>query len=180
MWSAMQIASIIRIGLDAWVANSIRPVNTFKESIMGQGTESCGGYDVDYDPYEEGLEAGIWTQRDGSTISVGDMSLRHLENAKRIAASMAECSSFSGDADMWLEWVEVFERAIDFKPKPVAKYIAPSAVAPTRGAKTLMRCHCGTEYQARTADIKRGWALSCSKRCASIRREFGRPAATIA
>lgn len=147
---------------------------------MGQGSDSCGGYEVDYCPYEEGLGACLWTQRDGSKISVGDMSLRHLENAKRIAENRAECANFSGDADMWLEWVEVFERAIEYKPKHVARYVSPSAVAPTRGTKSIMVCHCGVRYEARTADIKRGWGLSCSKRCASIRREFGRPAATSA
>lgn len=36
---------------------------------MGQGTESCGGYDVDYDEYEEGLIRGIWTQRKGGKFT---------------------------------------------------------------------------------------------------------------
>lgn len=40
-----------------------------------------------------------------------------------------------------------------------------------------MKCHCGEEYKAREADLKRGWARSCSKSCAAIRRDFGRPAA---
>lgn len=46
-----------------------------------------------------------------------------------------------------------------------------------RGKTEMMLCSCGQRYMARTADLKRGWALSCSKRCAAIRREFGRPAA---
>lgn len=37
-----------------------------------------------------------------------------------------------------------------------------------------MQCHCGLIYQARSADLKRGWGLSCSKSCAAIRRDFGR------
>ena len=37
-------------------------------------------------------------------------------------------------------------------------------------AKVKMKCHCGTEYEAREADINRGWALSCSKSCAALRR----------
>jgi len=40
-----------------------------------------------------------------------------------------------------------------------------------------MRCWCGTEYKAKTADLNRGWGLSCSKHCAAVRRDFGRPAA---
>ena len=40
---------------------------------------------------------------------------------------------------------------------------------------TRLVCFCGEEYVARDADIKRGWGKTCSKRCAAIKREFGRP-----
>ena len=43
----------------------------------------------------------------------------------------------------------------------------------------LMTCHCGVEYEAKGADLGRGWGFSCSKRCSAIRREFGRPKAEI-
>lgn len=33
-----------------------------------------------------------------------------------------------------------------------------------------MVCRCGSKYQAREADVKRGWGKSCSKSCASMRR----------
>ena len=33
-----------------------------------------------------------------------------------------------------------------------------------------MTCQCGKTYQAREADVKRGWGKSCSKRCAAITR----------
>lgn len=42
---------------------------------------------------------------------------------------------------------------------------------------TLMICHCGVEYDAREADLKRGWGYSCSKSCAAKRRDFGAPKA---
>ena len=32
-------------------------------------------------------------------------------------------------------------------------------------------CHCGKKYKAREADLKRGWARSCSKSCAAWLRE---------
>lgn len=48
-----------------------------------------------------------------------------------------------------------------------------------RGIKVDMLCICGTEYQARKADLLRGWALSCSKSCAARGREFGLPSAKI-
>jgi hypothetical protein len=44
-------------------------------------------------------------------------------------------------------------------------------------AKVELVCHCGQHYFAREADIKRGWGLSCSKSCAAIRRDYGRPTA---
>ena len=36
-----------------------------------------------------------------------------------------------------------------------------------------MICRCGDEYEAREADIARGWAMSCSKSCAAKKRAFG-------
>lgn len=32
-------------------------------------------------------------------------------------------------------------------------------------------CACGKEFQAKKADVARGWAKSCSKSCAASRRE---------
>ena len=46
------------------------------------------------------------------------------------------------------------------------------------GITQTMKCHCGNLYEARTADLKRGWALSCSKSCAATRRSYGKPKAT--
>lgn len=146
---------------------------------MGQGTESCGGYDVDYDEYEE-CQDGYWIQRDGSQIAVSDMAVSHLRGALRIVEGMAKTSNFTGDAERWEDWAEGFRNEIHRRgeeERPEAVYVGPEFVKPTRGIKTQMICHCGTEYSARNADLKRGWAKSCSKRCASIRREFGRPAA---
>ena len=31
-------------------------------------------------------------------------------------------------------------------------------------------CRCGKKYMARTVDIRRGWGMSCSKRCAAKKR----------
>jgi len=32
-------------------------------------------------------------------------------------------------------------------------------------------CHCGKKFQAKEADVKRGWAKCCSKACAARMRE---------
>jgi hypothetical protein len=147
---------------------------------MGQGTESCQGYEVDYDEYEE-CPDGYWIQKDGSTIAIESMSVTHMRNARRLCLARAQTANFTGDADSWQDWADAFENAIEARGEsasaPPAVYVSPAMVKPTRGAKAKMKCHCGVEYEAREADIKRGWGLSCSKRCSSIRREFGRPKA---
>ena len=44
-------------------------------------------------------------------------------------------------------------------------------------AKVEMICHCGAHYEAREADLRRGWGYSCDKSCAAKRRDFGAPKA---
>lgn len=34
--------------------------------------------------------------------------------------------------------------------------------------------NCGTEYEAKPDDVKRGWGLTCSKKCAAEKREKSR------
>ena len=43
-----------------------------------------------------------------------------------------------------------------------------------------MICHCGGRYDAREADLARGWGLSCSKSCAAKRKTHGLKAAIYA
>lgn len=149
---------------------------------MGQGTESCRGYDHDYNPYEYGVSFGDWTQRDGSKINVSKMTVKHLHGARAVAKRSALNSTFSCDIELWESWVEIFDRELsnrDNRSREPVKVLdgAPKKPSKPRGAMVAMICHCGKEYSARQADLSRGWALSCSKRCASIRREYGKPAA---
>jgi hypothetical protein len=44
-------------------------------------------------------------------------------------------------------------------------------------ATVEMICHCGKHYDAREADLKRGWGYSCDKSCAAKRRDFSLPRA---
>lgn len=153
---------------------------------MGQGTESCGGYEEEYDPYYEELRSSDprWTTRDGESVPVSKMTTKHLHGARQVALRASSRASFTSDSDTFDGWVELFDREIARRgvvvgrvaAMPIAQ-AAPKAPAPLRGVKVWMVCHCGVEYQAREADLERGWGLSCSKRCAAIRREFGRPAA---
>jgi hypothetical protein len=159
---------------------------------MGQGTESCGGYEIHYDPLEEGLEKGLWEMANGSSISVSDMTIRHLKNTIRHCRNKARTASFSCDADTYHDWINVLEdelynktcdnlRSLNDNESKITKKIKKSKtltkingiIKPTQ---QKMKCFCGNEYVAKKADLKRGWGKSCSKSCAAIRREFGRPA----
>lgn len=135
--------------------------------------------DCGYDPsdeYEEGLAFGKWIQKCGTPIYVHEMTLSHLKGAKRIAERAADYANFSNVEEMWNEWVQVFDDEISRRPAPVRKP-ATAPKAPPRGAMQQMKCFCGIVYPARKADLKRGWGLTCSKSCAAIRRDYGRPAA---
>ncbi|AUR95673.1 hypothetical protein NVP1210O_51 [Vibrio phage 1.210.O._10N.222.52.C2] len=148
---------------------------------MGQGTESCGGYEIDYDEYEEGLGFGDWTQKNGLSINVSDMTLSHLKGARRIAERAGRAANFSCDAEKWEAWVDVFDDEIYRKSKAAVRKKAGSAPAsPPRGKTASLRCACGKVYTPRVADLKRGWGKSCGKRCASIKREYGRSDAVCA
>lgn len=143
---------------------------------MGQGSDSCGGYEVDFDPYEEGMEAGVWTTKDNTEIHITKMSLQHLHGARRVAYRAQMEANFTDTAEKWEQWVEMFDEEISRRPPaPLKAVTAPKA--PPRGTMVAMICHCKQEYNAREADLKRGYGFSCSKSCAAIRREFGRPKA---
>jgi hypothetical protein len=105
------------------------------------------------------------------------MTLKHLKGARYVAARAAQRASFSSDSDVFTDWVKLFDYEISKREKTTQKPTIKTPVTEVRGKMVAMICHCGEEYSARVADIKRGWGLSCSKRCAAIRREFGRPPA---
>lgn len=143
---------------------------------MGQGTESCGGYDVDYDEYDDALAGDYWIQRDGSRIRISDMSDRHLRNTARICHNLACRATFESEANKWLAWAEIMSDELASRVASPEKSKAANPPAPVRGAKAQMVCHCGKPYEAREADLKRGWGLSCSKSCAASRKTFRLPA----
>lgn len=149
---------------------------------MGQGTDSCGGYDVDYDEYEEAGIDGYWIQRNGARIKIADMTISHLRNTLRICRDLAASANFTSEREKWESWVECFEDEISTRersaPKSTTVLKAVAPAKPQRGTKVRMKCFCGQEYDARQADLNRGWGLTCSKSCAAIRRDFGRPKAT--
>lgn len=76
---------------------------------MGQGTESCGGYDIEYDPYEEDLADGYWHMKNGRRIHITKMASSHIRNARRLAERAAVCANFSCEEDKWNAWVEAFD-----------------------------------------------------------------------
>lgn len=147
---------------------------------MGQGTDSCGGWEMDDDSLERGLETNRWTDSSGVSTPVDKMTNTHLRNAFHYAQRRARSANFTSDADVWNEWADTLETQLyhneqQARTQPKAPTtIKPATVPkPIRGTKVSMTCRCGTVYEARTADIKRGWGKSCSKRCAAIKRTYG-------
>ncbi len=145
---------------------------------MGQGAEDAGGYEIDYDPYYEGLEDGTWQQADHSSIRVADMSVSHIRNAIRLCEAKSKTETFSCESDKWQDWIDIFEEELAsrgeprYAPKANPVYNHPSKKQAVRGAKFSLRCHCGKVYAARVADVRRGWARSCCKSCAAKKRDF--------
>ncbi|CAL9966456.1 hypothetical protein VPHD148_0106 [Vibrio phage D148] len=146
---------------------------------MGQGAESAGGYEQEYNPWEEGLATGDWTQKNLTNIHVSDMSYGHLKNTIRLCENNHLAANFECDKDLWSGWIGVLTDELSARERTRLRTTAQEkTLTKQRGLTRQMKCHCGKEYSARIADLNRGWARSCSKRCAAIRREFGRPAGT--
>ena len=143
---------------------------------MGQGAESAGGYEVAHNPYEDGLEKGVWTEKSGRSIKIKDMTSSHIKAVIRVCERASKMASFSFDSEMWDGWVDALNHELFSRPeKPKASPSITKVKNKVRGKMVDMKCHCGVEYQARRADLNRGWGKSCGKRCASIKREYGRP-----
>lgn len=144
---------------------------------MGQGAESCGGYEVEHDEYDENLTSGLWIQRDGSGIEVSKMSTSHIKNTLRMVRGLAASSNFTSEAEKWEAWTDIFEEELSRRIHIAYKNESAKPKNPKRGAKAQMICHCGKQYEAREADLKRGWGLSCSKSCSASRKTFKLPPA---
>ena len=159
--------------------------------------EGMGAYEPEYDPYDDELGSGYWIQESGTRIQISKMADSHIKNCIRLCERKAMSANCTYDENVWESWIEDFRSelndrsmkgiSIKGKSKPTdtprkkrkpAKCIKSQLKLVTT-SKVDMLCHCGGEYVARIADLKRGWATSCSKRCAAIKREFGRPDATI-
>lgn len=159
--------------------------------------EGMGAYEPEYDPYDDELGSGQWIQESGSRIDINKMSDSHIKNCIRLCQRKAMSASCTYDEGVWESWIEDFESELNHrrmngisikrksqpsntprKKRKPAKCIKAQLKTITTSTVNML-CHCGGEYVARVADLKRGWATSCSKRCASIKREYGRPDATI-
>lgn len=75
---------------------------------MGYGAELLSDIEADAEVFfgiaESRLNQGLWTMRDGTQISVKDMSRRHIENT----IAMLE----RGNSIFKEPWIEVFENEL--------------------------------------------------------------------
>jgi hypothetical protein len=109
------------------------------------------------------------------------MTDRHIRNSARMCESLSKASNSSSDSEKWDSWVSIFEEEIwrrsnkKKSPTMAARKVPVKQTPKTIGSTVKLKCHCSAIYNPRVADLKRGWGLSCCKRCASIKREYGRP-----
>ncbi|EMA4784714.1 TPA: hypothetical protein U2J54_001325 [Providencia rettgeri] len=149
--------------------------------------EAMGAYEPEFDEYEEGLSDGYWIQRCGTPIHITKMAYSHIQNVICLCEKELLNSNFSCDEEKWNNWIQLLTEELQHrrsnniviknqqherKKKKASKTIK-DILQNTALKKLQLECHCGTEYTAKTSDLKRGWALTCSKRCAAIRRELG-------
>lgn len=129
----------------------------------------------EYDPYDHDESEGytVWTGKNGETYKLSEMSTRHIQNALNLCERYGSMCTFSDEQEKWNDWVDAFEQLLHERKKQ--KHVIIADTKPQRGKTKTMICWCGKEYQARIADLNRGWAKSCSKRCAAIKRDYGRP-----
>lgn len=115
---------------------------------MGQGTDSCGGYEVDFNPYEDGLCSGLWTEKSGREILIKDMTERHLKGAIKVCENASVRASFSCDSDLWGSWAELLGHELSARPTKVIDVVKKKGIglaSKPRGAMVNLKCHCGNE-----------------------------------
>ena len=126
---------------------------------MGDGAWSAGGYETDYDPAYEGLSDGMWKNE----IPVSKMTTRHLRNAIRFCQRASRAETFSCESEKWDEWEYVLHKELQSRTN--VKHVRMVEKKPVRGSKVQRTCKCGKKFEARKADVKRGWGKFCSKSC---------------
>jgi len=151
-------------------------------SIGSYTSDSGWGGGIDefaFDSIGENLCKGIWEGQNYTQYKISEMTASHLRNTIRHLQGKSSSMSFSCDSELFDDVIDVMQDELISRigkssaSKPKAASLKPKQ-AP-RGSKLKLKCHCGGVYEARSADIKRGWGKSCSKRCAAIKRDFGRP-----
>lgn len=133
---------------------------------MGQGSDSAGGDDFDYefDQASHDLKIKIWTKQNGDKIQLKDMTLSELNDAKFFATKQSfECLN-DDIADHYINWFNILSFEVE------SRTANSQEKKEARGKKTKMTCSCGKIYFARDSDLKRGWGKSCSKSCAAMNK----------
>lgn len=118
----------------------------------------------------------MWCKANGQEIAVSKMTSGHLKNALALLHRAPD----PNDAAIAMLEREVEIRGLQRKINSGGLRSETSKqYKKARGSTQLMECYCGQQYKARTADLKRGWATSCSKACAALKRERGLPDAKL-
>lgn len=102
----------------------------------------------------------------GASASDLDLMKRNLRQVMRMIERELPNRGFINDTSVEVQVVSV--------SKPVVTQAKPVS----RGGKVKRVCDnkgCGVVYEARQADLKRGWGMCCSKSCAASHKLRGNP-----
>jgi hypothetical protein len=118
--------------------------------------------------------------------AIGDCKMSYYSDLDEDLGSYEEAERDLKEIRENKRWEEsIFNAKVKAEVKKQLKNTTPNFLKvsienrfPLRGKTQTMKCHCSNLYEARKADLSRGWALSCSKSCAATRRSYGRPKAT--
>ena len=120
-----------------------------------------------------------WTHKDGTASSVTDMSTSQLRKAIKVCTTAHIDAMFSCNEDKWCDWITLLEKEIASRPLIQTTKQRKGVFVKNPATKTQrMKCFCGAIYSARVVDLTKGRDETCSKRCAGVRRLYGKAKAT--
>jgi hypothetical protein len=88
--------------------------------------------------------------------------MSHMQLLRALAFATQSQKASPEHSDVWGEWIVALRAELGKE--------RDQAVNVLRGKKLKLVCFCGNKYQGRVVDLKRGWATTCSKQCAALKR----------
>lgn len=130
----------------------------------------------------------IWVDKNNQEHKIKNMSNKHIQNCINLIEKSKE------NSEAFEEYLEIFKKELQYRNENNIhiekrnnslifkdnKHVGRKLTKAFKNLKeedwdlmpssVKMLCACDKEYQARKADLKRGWGLSCSKSCSAKRK----------